>query len=83
MTSSVARGVAVLDRESVPLVLQVYGGLDDALHMERMMYGSLDRLDEMIKDLGGGGTEDQGGSIRGGLYLGRLTCVGTYSVYGF
>ena len=80
---SVVRGVAVLDRQSVPLVLQLYGEDEGALCMERILYASLDRLDEML--MMGDTTEDQGGSDgqRGGLYLGRLTSVGLYSVYGF
>lgn len=79
---SVVRGVAVLDRQSVPLVLQLYGEDEGALCMERILYASLDRLDEMLMM---GDTEERAssGGQRGGLYLGRLTSVGLYSVYGF
>lgn len=83
MCLSIVHVVSVLDRQNVPLVLQLYGEDKNALHMEKILYASLDRLDEMIT--GHGVQEDQSGSVeyQGGLYLGRLASVGLYSVYGF
>lgn len=84
---SVVRGFAVLDRHSVPVVLQIFGEEEElgALHIEKMLYASLDRLDEKMVEHNRGENDDQGDSNgnHAGLYLGRLASVGQYTVYGF
>lgn len=80
--ASAVRGVAVLDRQGTPLVLHMLEHGDAGLHIEQILYASLDRLDEVMMD-GREEKESPGGGYQSGLYLGLLASEGLYSVYGF
>lgn len=99
MPTSVVRGVAVLDRRSIPLVTKTLFS-EDGFAVERIMFASLDMLDSILshpkhrsgaEEMNGGALSEQDvllkqGSGEGqqcGVYLGLLLSQGDMSVYGY
>lgn len=99
MKSTVVRGVAVLDRRSLPLVTETLSS-EDALQVERIMFASLDMLDSILyhpkqpsgpSDRQYGTFPEQNVVLRqgsnegelGGVYLGLLFSQAGMSVYGY
>lgn len=97
MPTSVVRGVAVLDRKSIPLVTKTLSS-EDAFAVERIMFASLDMLDSILghpkhrsdaEEVHAVSEQDvlvkQGGGEgqQHGVYLGLLISQGDMSVYGY